>query len=100
MATGEQLLRIANRQSALMRECFGRGPARARAYREDSFLFVVLEGSFRDSFQDVLAPQMIEVVEDCLGVPVRDAMSQVLTRTGVVVEIFQLAGPAESSGSL
>lgn len=109
MASGEQLLQIANRISSLHRECFGKGPARARAYQEDAFVFVVLEGcfidaeqtlvrhdrdpdvrAFRESFQEVLRGTFIEVVEDVLGRRVLDYMSQALTRTDVVVEIFQL----------
>jgi uncharacterized protein YbcI len=110
VASGEQLLQIANRVSSLHSECFGKGPARARAYREDGFVFVVLEGcfidaeqtlvehgrhtdvrAFRASFQEVLRSQFVEIVEDVLGTPVLDYMSQTLTRTDVVVEIFQLA---------
>jgi uncharacterized protein YbcI len=110
VASGEQLLQIANRMSSLHSECFGRGPARARAYREDDFVFVVLEGcfidaeqtlvrhqrdadvrEFRESFQEVLRSQFIGIVEDALGRRVLDYMSQSLTRTDVVVEIFQLA---------
>ena len=110
MASGGQLLQIANRMSSLHSECFGRGPARARAYQEDDFVFVVLEGcfidaeqtlvrhrrdadvrEFRESFQEVLRSQFIEIVEDVLGRRVLDYMSQALTRTDVVVEIFQLA---------
>jgi uncharacterized protein YbcI len=110
VASGEQLLQIANRISALHSECFGKGPARARAYHDDGFLFVVLEGSFidaeqtlvehkraadvrsfRESFQEVLSERVSEVVEEILSVRVLDYMSQVLTQAQVIVEIFQLA---------
>jgi len=112
---GEQLLQIANRISALNRECFGKGPARARAYREGDFLFVVLEGgfidaeetlvrhehhdgvrAFREAFQKVMGAEIRRLVEDVLGVAVIDSMSQVLTRTNVVVEIFQLEPSSRS----
>jgi uncharacterized protein YbcI len=115
VATGEQLLQIANRISALNHECFGKGPARARAYREEDFLFVVLEGgfidaeetlvrherhanvrAFREAFQNVMEAQTTGIVEDVLGVGVLDYVSQVLTQTNVVVEIFQLA-PSSTS---
>jgi uncharacterized protein YbcI len=110
LARGEQLLQIANRISSLHSECFGRGPARARAYHEDNFVFVVLEGCFidaeqtlvrhgrdshvrvfRESFQEVLRSQFIEIVEEVLGREVRDYTSSTLTRSDVVVEIFHLA---------
>lgn len=116
MGNGEQLLQVANRISSLKHEWFGKGPARARAYLDGDFVFVVLEGgfidaeqtligrerddavrAFRQAFEEVTRAEMTRIVEEAMRSRVLDYMSQVLTRTGVVVEIFQLARAPSSA---
>jgi uncharacterized protein YbcI len=105
----ELLFEVSNKISAFMAECFGRGPARARAFENDKYLFVVLEGvmtqaertlvdhergdairMFRVVFEDVTREGVTQIVEDVLGARVLDYMSQVLVRANVLVEIFVL----------
>lgn len=107
--TAETILAITNDISSLFRRCFGRGPARARGYANDAYLFVVLEGVLaefeetllnhddvttirlvRTRFQEIVYDEIVSIVERHAGLRVVDYMSQVLPKADVVVEIFVL----------
>lgn len=107
--TPEAILAITNDISALLRNCFGKGPARSRGYVNDAYLFVVLEEVFidfeetllnhddvatvrdvRTRFQEIVYDEIVSIVERHTGRRVVDYMSQVLTKADAVVEIFVL----------
>lgn len=107
--TSDAILAITNDISALLRKCFGKGPARSRGYVNDAYLFVVLEGVLSDfeetllnhddvntvrvvrtRFQEIVYDEIVSIVERHTGFRVEDYMSQVLPSANVVVEVFVL----------
>ena len=101
---------IANAMVGLKKRYYGRGPEAAKAYVEDDYIFVVLEGgltrneetlladgkadlvrSYRLSFQETVAPSATGAVEELTGRQVIGYHSQVVFNPMRAFEIFVLA---------
>lgn len=100
---------IANAMVGLMKRHYGRGPEAAKAYLEDDYIFVVLEGgltrneqtllaagkqdlvrSYRLAFQEAVAPTAIGAVEELTGRHVTGYHSQIVFDPPRAFEIFAL----------
>jgi uncharacterized protein YbcI len=109
---------ISNGIGSLHREHYGRGADRIRTLihqdtvmttLEDCFTTVehkmVAEGAFRQvretrtMFQDWMAPQFIEIVEQATGRKVRAFFSQVSQTPDIALELFLLHPDAQKDGS-
>jgi uncharacterized protein YbcI len=111
-------LRLSNGISTLFRDLFGRGPGRVRVFPVPGYVFVVLEDvlvdaertltasgqqravfDFRLAFEIVVKERLNLLVAECLGVHVRDSISQVLPESDVVVEVFVIGEGPSAPGS-
>ena len=109
MATGEQLAAISNAIVAILSECYGRGPMKAKTYMNDNYVFTVLEDllttveetlvsngrqdlvrEVRISFQTAMADRFKEAVEELTGRKVLTYQSQIAFDPAVGVEFFVL----------
>ena len=106
---------LANAMAGLKKKHYGKGPTAAKAYLEDDYAFVVLEGgllaheetllergmddavrSYRLKFQEAVASTACGAAEELLGRKVVGYHSQITFRPTRVFEIFALepqAGP-------
>jgi uncharacterized protein YbcI len=101
---------LANALVGLRKRHYGRGPEAAKAYIEDDYIFVVLEGGltrneetllaagqddlvrrYRLAFQEAVAPTATGAVEELTGRRVIGYHSQVVFRPARAFEIFVLA---------
>jgi uncharacterized protein YbcI len=101
---------VANAMVGLKKRYFGRGPEGAKAYVEDDYIFVVLEGGltrneetllaaghehlvrqYRLAFQEVVGPTAIGAVEELTGRQVIGYHSQIVFAPTRAFEIFVLA---------
>jgi uncharacterized protein YbcI len=101
---------LANALVGLRKRHYGRGPEAAKAYIEDDYIFVVLEGGltrneetllaagqddlvrrYRLAFQEAVAPTATGAVEELTGRRVIGYHSQVVFRPAREFEIFVLA---------
>jgi len=110
---------LANAMVGLKKRHYGRGPEAAKAYIEDDYIFVVLEGgltrneetlladgkadlvrSYRLAFQETVGPTAIGAVEELTGRQVIGYHSQIIFDPVRAFEIFVLAPePQELSGN-
>ena len=112
---------ISSAMARIMREFYGKGPARTRTYVIDTVVFSVLddvltpiEAALKDSgrsdlvrrvrltFQDLMARTFTDAVEEATGAGVVGYHSQVLFDPDLAVEIFVLdrpVGPATPAGT-
>jgi uncharacterized protein YbcI len=105
---------LANAMAALKKKHFGRGPTAARAYLEDDYLFVVLEGGlmpheetllsfgkddevrrYRLMFQEAVRDATVGAVEELTGRRVVGYHSQITFKPTRAFEIFVLESDAE-----
>ena len=101
--------RLANAMAGLKKEHYGKGPTAAKAFLEDDYAFVVLEGgllrheetllergmddavrSHRLTFQEAIASEACTAAQDLLGRKVIGYHSQITFRPTRVFEIFAL----------
>lgn len=101
---------IANAMVGLKKQYYGRGPEAAKAYVEDDYIFVVLEGGltrneetllaaghedlvrqYRLAFQEVVGPTATGAVEELTGRRVIGYHSQIVFDPARAFEIFVLA---------
>lgn len=101
---------LANAMVGLKKRYYGRGPEAAKAYIEDDYIFVVMEGGltrneetllaagkadlvrqYRLAFQETVGPTAIEAVEELTGRRVVGYHSQVVFEPMRAFEIFVLA---------
>src|SRR3954449_8194337 len=101
---------IANAMVGLKKRYYGRGPEAAKAYVEDDYIFVVLEGGltrneetllaagqqdlvrrYRLAFQEAVGPTATGVVEELTGRKVIGYHSQIVFEPVRAFEIFVLA---------
>ena len=101
---------IANAMVGLKKQYYGRGPEAAKAYVEDDYIFVVLEGGltrneetllaaghedlvrqYRLAFQEVISPTATGAVEELTGRRVIGYHSQIVFDPARAFEIFVLA---------
>jgi uncharacterized protein YbcI len=95
-----------------MARLYGRGPTKAKTYFNDNYVFCVLEGGltpneerliaegehrlvrqYRLRFQEVVAEDLISVVEEATDRKVLTYHSQVVFEPSRLFEIFLLDGP-------
>jgi uncharacterized protein YbcI len=95
-----------------MAQLYGRGPTKAKTYFNDEYVFCVCEGGltaneellvengeerlvrqYRLRFQEVVAEQLIAVVEEATGRKVLTYHSQILFHPARLFEIFLLDAP-------
>jgi uncharacterized protein YbcI len=95
-----------------MAKLYGRGPTKAKTYFNDEYVFCALEGGlttneetlveageerlvrqYRLRFQEVVADELIAVVEQATGRKVLTYHSQILFHPARLTEIFLLDGP-------
>ena len=100
---------LANAMVGIKKRYYGRGPERARAYVEDDYIFVVLEGGltrneetllkageerlvreFRLRFQEAVAIEATTKIEDITGRKVLGYHSQIVFNPDRAFEIFVL----------
>ena len=108
-APGSLRAAIANAMVGLKKRYYGRGPEAAKAYIEDDYIFVVLEGGltrneetllaagkadlvrqYRLTFQDVVGPTATGAIEELTGRKVIGYHSQVVFEPFRAFEIFVL----------
>jgi len=113
---GPVLAEISNAMVALYKECYGKGPTKARTTFSDDLVVCVLEGGFqtaertlrkhgradavqtqREAFQEVLRERFISTIEDLTGRKVKSFISGVDTETETSAELFVLE-PAPAFG--
>jgi uncharacterized protein YbcI len=101
---------VANAMVGLKKRHYGRGPEGAKAFVEDDYIFVVLEGGltrneetllaagrddlvrqYRLAFQEVVGPTATSAVEELTGRRVIGYHSQIVFRPTRAFEIFVLA---------
>jgi uncharacterized protein YbcI len=101
---------LANAMVGLKKRYYGRGPEAAKAYVEDDYIFVVLEGGltrneetlladgkedlvrqYRLAFQETVGPTAIGAVEELTGRRVVGYHSQIVFAPMRAFEIFVLA---------
>jgi uncharacterized protein YbcI len=102
---------VANAMVGLKKQYYGRGPEAAKAFVEDDYIFVVMEGgltrneetllaagkedlvrSYRLAFQETVGPTATGAVEELTGRKVIGYHSQIVFRPTRAFEIFVL-GP-------
>ena len=100
---------IANAMVGLKKRYYGRGPEAAKAYIEDDYIFVVLEGGltrneetllaagkhdlvrqYRLTFQEVVGPTATSAIEELTGRRVIGYHSQIVFDPARAFEIFVL----------
>ena len=105
---------LANAMVALKKQYYGRGPDAARAYVEDDYIFVVLEGGltrneetlladgkedvvrrYRLEFQETVAETATGAVEELTGRQVIGYHSQIVFDPARAFEIFVLGPPVD-----
>jgi uncharacterized protein YbcI len=110
---GTLRMALSNAMVGLKKQYYGKGPARARAYLLDEYVFVVMEGgltrseetllaagkadlvrSYRLAFQETVTHTTTRAVEELTGRTVLTYHSQILFDPVRVFEIFVLDAPA------
>jgi uncharacterized protein YbcI len=106
---GGQLAEVSNAIVGIFRECYGRGPTKAKTYRFDNYLVTVLEDilttveetlvkngeerlvrQVRLTFQEQVADQFTSAVEEVVGRKVVTYHSQVTFHPPMGFEFFVL----------
>ena len=114
---GRLRVAIANAIVGLWKDHYGRGPAGARTFIEDQFVFVVLQDGltrneqtlldagredvvrrFRVSFQETIAPLAAQVMEQVTGQRVVAHRCQIVFNPTMTFEIFVMDGPVGGRG--
>jgi uncharacterized protein YbcI len=107
--TGSLRTAVANAMVGLKKQYYGRGPEAAKAYVEDDYIFVVLEGGltrneetllaagkedlvrqYRLTYQEVVGPTATGAVEELTGRRVIGYHSQIVFSPPRAFEIFVL----------
>jgi uncharacterized protein YbcI len=106
---GELLAAVSRSLVRLHKECYGKGPTRARTYASENLVVYILEGGLtkgertlrdhghedavqdqRQLFQEVLRKRFVETVEGLLGRKVLTFISGVDAQTETSAEVFVL----------
>jgi uncharacterized protein YbcI len=107
--SGELLADISRAMVHLYKECYGKGPTKARTHISGDLIVCLLEGSFvtaertlrdagrgdavsdqREALQEVLRSRFVEVIEELTGRTVTTFISGVDLHTDVNAEVFVL----------
>lgn len=108
--------RVSHAMVGLKKKFYGKGPTKAKAFFNDEYVFVVMEGgltrneetllaagehdlvrSFRLRFQEAMTNTTIEAVEEILGRKVLTYHSQILFDPERAIEIFVLDSAADQA---
>jgi len=108
-AQGAVLAQVSNEVVAILRECYGRGPTKAKSYLNDNYLLTVTEDllttveqtlverghhelvrTMRLSFQEVVSDRFVKAVEGATGRRVVTYHSQITFDPPMGFEIFVL----------
>jgi uncharacterized protein YbcI len=108
-ARGAVLAQVSNEVVAILRECYGRGPTKAKSYLNDNYLLTVTEDllttveqtlverghhelvrTMRLSFQEVVSDRFAKAVEGATGRRVVTYHSQITFDPPMGFEIFVL----------
>jgi uncharacterized protein YbcI len=115
----ESLLSLISREMVhAMKVYYGRGPTETKSYLLDDLLFVVMRGGtteaertlleadeqeavrrFRQTFEEVIAPQLIGIIERLTGRRVLGLTSQVIFDPDVIFETFVFETPGGGDAS-
>jgi uncharacterized protein YbcI len=106
---GSLYAEVSRRLVQLHKECYGRGPTKARSFTSDNLLVCVLEGGYhrsertlvehgradavaeqRQAIQEVLHDRFVGTVEEVTGRRVKAFLSATDERTEMAAEIFVL----------
>jgi uncharacterized protein YbcI len=106
---GSRLAEVSNAVVQIFRECYGRGPTKAKSYAFDNYVITVLEDIFttveetlvkngehdlvrrvRLTFQEAVADLFMEAVTEAMGRKVISYHSQVVVDPPTGFEIFIL----------
>jgi uncharacterized protein YbcI len=109
VADGEVLAAVSNAIVRIFRECYGRGPTKAKTYIVDDYVFTILEDilttvertlvdngeeqlvrSVRLRFQEIVADRFTSAVAEAVGRKVVTYHSQVTFHPAMGFEIFVL----------
>jgi uncharacterized protein YbcI len=110
---GTLRMALSNAMVGLKKQCYGKGPSRARAYLMDEYVFIVMEGgltraeetlladgkaelvrTYRLAFQETVTQTTTRAVEELTGRKVLTYHSQIVFDPVRVFEIFVLDAPA------
>ena len=105
---------ISNALVGVMKQLYGKGPVKAKTYVNDNYVFSVMEGgltrneqtlidageehmvrAYRLRFQEAVAKQICEPVEEATGRKVLAYHSQIVFSPDRAIEIFVLDGPPD-----
>ena len=108
--SGTKLAQVSNSVVQIFRECYGRGPTKAKSYQFDNYVITVLEDIFttveqtlvnngevdlvrrvRLTFQEAVANRFMEAVAEAMGREVIGYHSQVVVDPPTGFEFFILA---------
>jgi uncharacterized protein YbcI len=108
-SSGEQLGDISRALVQLYKDCYGKGPTKARTYMDGDLVVCLLQGGFlkgektlrdagrgeavgdiRKAMQDVLRPRFIDTIEDITERKVITLISSVDVQTETNAEVFVL----------
>ena len=106
---GSRLANVSNAVVQIFRECYGRGPTKAKSYQFDNYVITVLEDIFttveetlvqngeddlvrrvRVTFQEAVADRFMEAVSEAMGRKVISYHSQVIVDPPTGFEVFIL----------
>src|SRR5262245_29536270 len=109
LGEGELLAEISQSMVQLHKECYGKGPTKARTYASEDLIVCLLEGGLtagertlrehgredavvasREAFQDVLRKRFVETIEELVGRRVLTFISGVDPETETSSELFVL----------
>jgi uncharacterized protein YbcI len=115
---GSDFAEISRRLVQLHKECYGRGPTKARSFMSDEVLVCLLEGGYmpmertlrehgrgdlvnenREAMQDVMRERFVAEVEEITGRTVRAFMSTADDRSEMAAEVFVFDGADPELGS-
>jgi uncharacterized protein YbcI len=107
--SGELLADVSRAMVHLYKECYGKGPTKARTYASGDLVVCILEGGFmkaertlrdagrgdavsdqRDALQEVLRTRFVETIEELTGRKVTTFISGVDLQTETNAELFLL----------
>ena len=117
---GPLLAAISNVIVAMLRDYYGRGPAKAKTYVLDDIVVVVMRGSgftpleqtimdsgepglviaMRENFQRVMAERFTRAIEELTGCKVVGFVSRIQVEPDITMEIFFVDRPLRGFGTL
>jgi anti-anti-sigma factor len=120
LQAGQLLSAISTRIVAIVRECYGRGPTKAKTFLNDDIVFVVRSGNgftplektiidsgrpdrvleMRRDFQEMMSKRFSDAIEELTGRKVVAFLSQANVQADLTVEIFFLDRSMDAGGRM